>query len=130
MTRPEIKVTGARELRKALKAVENGTADLKEVHGDAAELVEQRAHQLVPRRSGRLDASLRSTGQAGAGVVRAGRQTVPYAGPIHFGWPGHNIEPQPFLYDAVDDRRDEVLDLYRQRVDKLIKDNGLNGGVG
>ena len=130
MARPEIKVEGARELRKALKNVEDGTADLKSVHADAAHVVELRATQIVPRKTGRLAESIRSTGQARQGVVRAGKASVPYAGPIHFGWPAHNIAPQPFLYDALDQRATEVIDLYQQRVDKLIKDNGLKGGVG
>jgi len=126
---PTVKVEGARELRRALKNVETGTADLKSVHADAAKIVEQRASELVPRRSGRLDSSLRSTGQARQGVVRAGQASVPYAGVIHFGWPAHNIAPQPFLYDALDQRTTEVVDLYQERVDRLIKDNGLKGGV-
>jgi hypothetical protein len=58
--------------------------------------------------------------------VRAGRTSVPYAGPIHFGWPAHNIEPTPFLYDALDQRRSEVIDLYEQRVGDLIRKNGLD----
>jgi len=33
--------------------------------------------------------------------VQAGRASVPYAGPIHWGWPARNIEPQPFLTDAA-----------------------------
>ena len=129
MARPEIKVEGAKELRRALKNVEGGTADLKKVHADAATVVELQAATLVPRRSGTLAGSIRSTGQARAGVVRAGKASVPYAGVIHFGWPAHNIEPQPFLYDALDQRATEVVDLYRKRVDALIADNGLKGGV-
>lgn len=126
MTKPTIKVEGARELRKALKGVDGGMADLKSVHADAAKIVEQRAEQLAPRRSGALAGSLRSSGQAAGGVVRAGRASVPYAGVIHFGWPGHNIKPQPFLYDALDNRREQVLDVYEKRVNALIKKNGLD----
>lgn len=130
MTKPSIEVEGAKELRRALKQIDSGTADLKKVHADAAAVVEQAAGTFVPRRSGRLAGSIRSTGQAGAGVVRAGKAAIPYAGPIHFGWAAHNIAPQPFLYDALDQRRDEVIALYEDAVDKLIKDNGLQGGVG
>lgn len=124
-----IRVEGARELRRALKNIDGGTTDLKTVHADAAALVEQRAAQIVPRRSGHLEASIRSSGQARQGIVRAGKASVPYAGVIHFGWPAHNIAPQPFLYDALDQRATEVVDLYEKRVDKLIRDNGLKGGI-
>jgi hypothetical protein len=125
VTKPEIKVEGARELKKALKDVENGIADLKAVHADAAAIVEVKATSLVPRRSGTLGDSIRSSGNKSGGVVRAGRARVPYAGPIHFGWPARNIAPQPFLYDALDDRRSEVIDVYEKRVGDLIKKNKL-----
>lgn len=126
MTRPEIKVDGARELRRALKQFEGGIADLKAAHADAAAVVEDRAEELVPRLTGLLEGSIRSSGQASSGIVRAGTASVPYAGPIHFGWPGHNIEPQPFLYDALDDRTTQVIESYERHVDGLIDRYGLN----
>lgn len=126
MTRPSIEVDGVKELRSALRKFEGGIADLKEAHAEAAAVVERRAGDLVPRLSGALAGTLRSTGQAKTGVVRAGRAGVPYAGVIHFGWPGHNIAPQPFLYDALDGRRQEVLDVYEKRIDGLIDKYGLD----
>jgi hypothetical protein len=45
---------------------------------------------------------------------------VPYAGPIHFGWPARNIRPNPFIYQVLDSRRDEVLKLYERRIDEII----------
>lgn len=125
MTKPSIQVDGAKELRRALKAVDGGIADLKAAHAESAEVVERRAEQLVPRVSGLLESTIRSAGQAAGGVVRAGRASVPYAGPIHFGWAARNIEPQPFLYDALDDRRREVVEVYEDRVGKLIRKHGL-----
>jgi len=126
MTTPSITVEGARELRAALKAVEGGIADLKTVHADAAGIVEKRAGEIVPRLSGALFNSLRSSGQQTAGVVRAGSAGVPYAGIIHFGSAARNIRPQPYLYDAIDDRRKEVVEVFEQRVNELIKKNDLD----
>lgn len=125
MTAATVRVDGARELRRELRALDDGISDLKAVHAESARVVEQRAVQIVPRRSGVLAGSIRSTGQAAGGVVRSGRASVPYAGVIHFGWPAHNIGPQPFLYDALDERRDEVIGLYEQRVNDLIKKHDL-----
>lgn len=121
MTKPTLTVEGAKELRRALRAFDGGVADLKAAHARSAQVVEARAVTLVPRLSGTLAGSIRSTGQAAAGVVRSGRASVPYAGPIHFGWPGHNIKPQPFLYGALDDRRQQVIDVYERHVNELIK---------
>jgi hypothetical protein len=125
MTKPSITVDGADELRKALRAVDGGIDDLKNAHAVGAKIVERRASQLVPRVSGTLAGTLRSSGQAAGGVVRAGRASVPYAGVQHFGWAAHNIRPQPFLYDALDSRRQEVLDVYDKQVRSLIDKNGL-----
>jgi len=126
VTRPEIKIEGAKQLQRALRQVEGGTANLKEAHLAGAKIVEREAVGIVPRRSGALADSIRSTGQARQGVVRAGRAKVPYANVIHFGFPRRNIAPQPFLYDAVDSRRQEVLDAYGVDVNKVIKANGLD----
>ena len=52
-------------------------------------------------------------------VKKVGKKKVPYAGPIHFGWGRRNIHPQPFLYEALDKRRDEVLDAFALNVQKL-----------
>ena len=57
--------------------------------------------------------------QTGVSVL-AGRSRVPYAGVIHFGWPAHNIEPQPFLYEALEDKREDVATLYGLGIEVLI----------
>lgn len=126
MTKPSITVEGGRDLRAALRKVADGTTDLKSAHADAANIVAVAARSIAPRRSGRLAASVRSSGQARQGVIRAGKAAVPYAGVIHFGWPGHNIRPQPFLYDALDRRASEVIDRYEAAVDQIIHRHGLD----
>ena len=118
MPQPQIKVQGARELRRAL----NRAADqdlkkaLKEANREAAETVADEAQNTVPVASGTLAASIRATAGAASGAVRAGKASVRYAGIVHFGWPARGIEPRPFLYEAVDARVDEVSDVYYARV--------------
>lgn len=126
MAKVDIRVEGADELRRALRGVADGTDDLKAVHLEAGELVVGRATQIVPRRSGTLGASIRAGAQARQGVVRAGKAAVPYAGVIHFGWAKRNIRPQPFLYDALDDRRREVIETYEAGVQGLLKRHDLD----
>lgn len=46
---------------------------------------------------------------------------VPYAGPIHFGWPARNIEAQPFLWEAADDESDRVVSVYEDEVSKIVR---------
>ena len=120
-----IEVVGDRELRRALKRYEGNIADLRAVHKDVGEVIVAEARQLVPVVSGRLRDTIRSSvrlaGSKSSGTnVLAGRGAgVPYAGPIHFGWRARNIEPQPFLYDALDHRRSEVIARYEKGVDEV-----------
>lgn len=121
-TSAQVQVQGAAELRRALKQMGDDLADLKEAHRAAAESVATEARSRVPVVSGTLLGTIRtSVRQTGASVMAGGgRRRVPYAGPIHFGWHRRHIVPQPFLYDAMDERRDEVAADYQARVAKLV----------
>ena len=120
--RPGIQVEGLKGLVRALKraGADDLLAELKAANAEAAETVKDTARPGVPRRSGALAASLRSSATPRAGVVRIGKARVPYAGPVHFGWPARGIKPNTFLYDALDRRAGEVADLYHQRVERLV----------
>ena len=118
--RAGVEVEGAKELRRAFDRMEDRAGDLRELHKDAASIVEREAESLVPVLTGRLRDSIRTTAGKTSAAVLAGKRLIPYAGPIHFGWREHNIEPQPFLYDALDSRRDEVADRYARGVEKLV----------
>lgn len=112
-----------RKIRRMQDAVSktSATSELKTMHAEAAKLVQGDAARIVPVRSGTLRNTLRSTGTVKSGVVRAGFAKVPYAGPIHFGWPARNIRPNPFLYKAADARADDVVNLFDERVAALIR---------
>ena len=94
--------------------------DMKAVHEDAGALVASRGRALVPRLSGALGDTIRHDRRVAGASVLAGRRTVPYAGVIHFGWPAHNIEAQPFLDEALEDSRDDVVRLYGLGIEVLI----------
>lgn len=119
--KPAVQVTGARELRKALRNMGDDLSDLTALHRDLAEIVASAARPRTPVRSGRLRESIRGKGSKTRASVMAGSRVIPYAGPIHFGWPAHGISPQPFLYDALDARKRAVVDKYEDRVGDLVK---------
>lgn len=100
-----------------------GDAVAKDVNLSAAKVVEREAERRTPVVSGRLRQSGRSSGTKTAGVVRYGRAAVPWAGPVHFGQAsrpqGGYVLPNPFLYDAVDSRRQQVFDVYNEHLEKL-----------
>lgn len=114
-----IEVNGAKALAKAFKnAGDDGMVDmLKAAHLESAEEVLSAVR--APRRTGALQATVRAAATAQAGTVRAGKSSVPYAGPIHFGWRKRGIRPNPFLYEALDRRYQEVIDTFTARLDEL-----------
>lgn len=117
-----IRVDGLDELVRGLKRFSPElAAELKSANRSIAESVVPVAKGKAPVRSGRLAASVRAGATAKTGVVRAGSARVPYVGVIHFGSPKRGIAPRPFLYDALDDRRAEIIAEYERRVAKLVE---------
>ena len=127
MAQPAIRVEGGRELRRKFREAGDDMTDLKDLHRQLADDVAGTAKTKVPVRSGRLRNSVRGSGTKTAARVRAGNNrksgptSVPYAAPIHFGWGRRGIKPQPFLYEALDDRRQEVIDRYNDEIDSIIR---------
>jgi len=127
MAQPAIRIEGGRELRRAFREAGDDMSDLKDLHKRLADDVAGTAKTKVPVRSGRLQRSIRGSGTKTAARIRAGNNrksgptSVPYAGPIHFGWSARGIKAQPFMYDALDDRRQEVVDAYNRQVQEIIR---------
>lgn len=122
-------ILGLREVQRDLRKLGDDTkTELKDTHKAAAEIVVLGAKRLVPYRTGRLADSIRALATNTSGKVRAGSASVPYAGPIHFGWPARRIAPQPFIYDALDARVDEIRGLYDKRIEELIRNYDLSAG--
>ena len=153
-SKPGVRVVGLRQFQKQLTALGDDAVDeLKRAHLEAAKIVEGEAKRIVPRHgstsvisgtpywrtpphaSGNMANTIRSAGQRRGGYVRAGRKSVPYAGPVHFGWPsrpnpakgwqGGPIRPNPFLYDALDKRREEVANAFARYIDDIRRQNRL-----
>lgn len=120
-----IRVDGLAPLRRDLKRVAGDLADLKAANARAIDTVIAEAGRNVPRRSGALAASLRGSKGANRATVLAGGARLPYAGPVHWGWPARNIEPQPFVVDAAHDTEPEWLGAYQDEInDALDRVNG------
>ena len=114
-------IEGLREVQKALNKFSDATRkEMKSTHLQAAEIVVGASKRFVPIKTGALAQSIRASAVMTGGRVRVGSASVPYAGPIHFGWPARRIKPQPFIYDALDTRRGEVSRLYEKRIAVLM----------
>lgn len=120
MPKPLVRVEGAAQLRKTMKAAGADLADLAAVNKRTAAKVATTAGGTVPRRTGMLGATIRPAGTRTAAIVRAGKASVPYAAVIEFGWPGHHIEPQPYVTSAAHDTEPEWTGYYEQEIAKIV----------
>ncbi len=122
-----IAVFGLTELQRDLKAFGDGLDKVVKAAGkDAADIVAKEAKVLVPKLTGRLQRSIKAGATAKNAYVKAGG--LVYAGPIHFGWRAHNIEPQPFIYEAADHRIGEVVERYESNLGKYVDRVIVRGG--
>ncbi len=123
-------MAGADRLDRALAQLAEDCTDAR-VAKVAGELVLGAAKPKA--RSSRVQRSGKVSARQGVARVQFGGPATPWAGPSHFGHgsPG-NPRPQggymianPFLYDAADQRREQVVDLYLRRCVDAIRSNGL-----
>lgn len=116
-----VRVEGLRELRRRLRRIEGGLQDLKRINKETADYIASAARPRTPHRTGRLAATLRTSGTNRAGVIRAGTARVPYAAVIHYGWPRRNIEPQPWLVDAAQRTEPAWSARYQSEINDLVE---------
>lgn len=120
MPQPAVTVENLGKVIRQMKAIEPELVDeLKSANREIADRVTSTAKGLAPRKKGKLSDSVRPGATARTGLVRAGSKRVPYAAVQHFGWAARNIKPKPFLYDALDKRRDEVEAAYLAAITKI-----------
>lgn len=97
-----MRVDGLKELQAGLRKAERKGAinAIRKVNKSLAEQVA--SHAQPPVVSGKLAASVKAlSGVREADIKAGGTGSVPYAAAIHWGWPSHNIKPNPFLYRAL-----------------------------
>lgn len=120
MARPMVEVVGARRLRSTLRKAGKDLTVMKEANAAAAGIVLDDARRRAPVRTGALKSTLRSTGTTTSGIVRAGYKRLPYAGPIHWGWPARNIKPNPFVADAAAATQTRWVAAYEDGIQKAL----------
>jgi hypothetical protein len=118
-TRPTVQ--GADELRRALRRMADRLDDMEGTHASAGEKIATVARAIVPRVSGALAETIAVEPTQDGSSVIAGSDLVPYAGVINYGWPDRNIDPQPYLDEAQELAEDQAIDVYRERVEDLVR---------
>lgn len=94
--------------------------DWTETNKAVAKIAAVRGRADAPRRTGRLAASVRPGATRIAAIERAGNTSVPYAGPIHWGWPKRHIKPNPFMSRAAHETQPEWIDIYFAKLNEMI----------
>lgn len=123
-----VRVSGVRATSEWLNTMGTPDKALKAANNEVANIVAQAAkagaHFKHP--TGRLVRSIKAASTITTAIVRAGGNSVPYAGPIHWGWYYDkkwfiykNISPNPFLSKALGYNRDKILATYKEQVDKM-----------
>lgn len=112
----QVRVAGLPALRRSMRQLVGNVDDLKAANAAVAALVAAAAAARAPVRSGRLAGSVRGNRAVSRAQVKAGGAALPYAGPVHYGWPARGIEPQPFITDAAQDTEPAWLALYESAV--------------
>lgn len=118
--RTRVQWEGVHELRATLRRAGANLGDLKVTHVQVAEHIRPVARAGAPVRSGALAATVRASGTKSDAFVRAGFARVPYANPIHWGWPARGIRANRFVSKAVLATQTRWVGIYRDGVQRIL----------
>lgn len=132
-----VQVTGLREVRKALAAVEKtAPKDLSKEFKEIASDVARRTASKVPARTGRAASSYKPRGTTGGGAIAFGGGRSPHTPWLDFGGstkvPGVGkrvarpvIKGGRYLYPTIADMQDEIADRTDDAIKRVIQKHGL-----
>jgi hypothetical protein len=115
-----VRVEGLDRLVSTMRKAGADLSDLKEAHAAAGRIVAGDAQARAPRSSGALANSVRASRQAKRAQVVAGGARVPYAGPVHWGWPARGIAARPFISQAAQATESRWVPVYLRDVKAAV----------
>jgi hypothetical protein len=123
-----VDVRGLDAMRRALRLIDPEFAKaLQKANKDVAHrIVAPVAAAEAPKRSGDLSRDVRGLASQREARVAVGRASVPYAMPIHWGWPRRNIAPNRFLERAATATRPRVHAAYESAVSAALARAGFH----
>lgn len=120
-----VQVTGLTQVVRALEQVGIEVDDLKDAFAKIAAEAAEKAADAAPKRTGRLAGDIRGNRAKSKAVVTAGRSSIPYAGPINYGWPTRNIKPALFMQEADRQMEPVALRMLEDEINSVIRRKGL-----
>jgi hypothetical protein len=121
-----VEVRNLPKVVRGLQAIGLDVEDLKDAFGTIASEAAEAIAEEAPQRTGRLSADVRGNRAKGKAVVRAGRASVPYAGPINYGWEARNIEPALFMQAGEQKYVPTAVRRLEEEINAAIRRRGLN----
>ena len=99
-----VRIDGVRQAARDLERLGVRVEDLRAAFGRISSEALPIYQGFTPVRSGRLRGDYRPAKTKNRAVLYVGRTSVPYAGPLNYGWSRRNIAPANFIA-----RGDEVM---------------------
>lgn len=121
----KVTVKGIGRLNRALAKAGSDAQNMRDLMHSIGMIAVRDAQGRVPYDTGQLQASIRAGRGKTKAVVRAGGARVPYAGVIHYGTPGGEYSPSPYLLTAIQAQRGRILDRFNQGLDEILRDADL-----
>jgi hypothetical protein len=125
MAETGVRVEGLQKVVRDLKSLGLDVDDLKDAFSRIATEAAQVVESHTPKKSGRLAGSVRGNRAQSKAVVSIGRASVPYAGPINYGWPKRNIKPANFIAKTDEEMQPQALRLLEDEINNAIRRRGL-----
>lgn len=120
MTARALYIVGQKRFVQTMRRAGADLDELKSVNRQAAQIALPAVTGRTPVRTGRLRGSVRVGATRRAGVIRAGRKSVPYAGVINYGWPKRHITGRMFANNGVAQTEPAWTKLYENFIKKTM----------
>lgn len=121
-----VRVQGLNAVVRDLQRFGVDVEDLKDAFSGLAAEGAVLAARYAPKKSGRLAGDVRGNRAKSKAVVTAGRKSVPYAGPINYGWPARHIAASGFMQRASDVMEPRAVSELERAINKQIRRRGLS----
>lgn len=118
-------VDGLNQVVRGLQQSGAEVDDLKDAFAKIADEAARLASGFAPRKTGRLASDIRGNRAKSKAVVTAGRSSVPYAGPINYGWSSRNIAPSHFMQRADEAMQGRALQMLEDEINQKLRERGL-----
>ena len=120
-----VRVSGLTAVTRALLDVGLEVEDLKDAFSAVADRGARVAAMYAPKKTGRLAGDIRGNRARSKAVITAGRVSVPYAGPINYGWAKHGIDGTGFMQKADRVMQPFALRQLENAINTQIQRRGL-----